>query len=238
MNAWRAAPSSVDADAATIAAAIGDPTRARMLFSLLDGHARTATELALVGNVTPSTASIHLSRLRAHHLVRVQVQGKHRYYSLEGAEVATVLEGLCVLAGRPRAEFTPSTPDHLRAARSCYDHIAGTLGVSLHDRLVVQGWILSDGQGKDAGYDVTPKGARSLAALGLDIDAAHSARRRFAFPCLDWSERRAHVGGALGAALLALALEKKWVTRQRGTRGLQITAVGGRAMLAQFRLRL
>jgi len=227
-----------DAAAAAIAATIGEPARARMLFCLVDGRARTATELALVADVSPSTASAHLNRLKMHDLVRVLVQGKHRYYSLENADVANVLEGLSVLAGGPRAKFAPSTPDHLRLARSCYDHIAGTLAVNLHDRLMTMEWIAPAERGDDRSYDLTAKGARSLQALGMDVDSARATRRRFAFACLDWSERRAHVGGALGAALLTLALEKKWVSRQRGTRGLQITGVGRRAMFSHFGLRV
>jgi DNA-binding transcriptional ArsR family regulator len=231
---------SRDADqaGARIAAAIGEPARAHMLFCLTDGRARTATELALVGGVSPSTASAHLNRLKAHHLVRVLVQGKHRYYSLQDAEVASVLEGLSVLAARTRAKFAPSTPDHLRLARTCYDHIAGSLGVDLHDRLITLEWLVSSSNDERSSYDLTPKGARSLQALGLNLDAAHAARRRFAFACLDWSERRAHIGGGLGAALLMLALEKKWVSRQRGTRALQITGIGRRAMQAQLGLRV
>ena len=231
---------SAEADdaASTIAAAIGEPARARILFSLLDGRARTATELALVGDVSPSTASAHLNRLRAHDLVRVLIQGKHRYYSLEGAEVASVLEGLSVLAGRTRFKFAPRTPDHLRTARTCYDHIAGTLGVALHDRLTTMKWLVPSTRGHDNSYELTPKGTRSLDALGLDLDAARAARRQFAFACLDWSERRAHIGGALGAALLTFALEKKWVARHRGTRSLQVTGVGRRAMLAQLGLQV
>src|ERR1700728_2926716 len=115
-----------------IAAAIGDPGRARMLYSLMDGHARTATELAIVANVSPSTASVHLARLKEERLVKVLRQGKHRYYTLHGAHVASVLEGLSVLAGGARDKFVPRTPSRLCAARTCYDHIAGTLGVALH----------------------------------------------------------------------------------------------------------
>ena len=236
MNVRR--PLDADDAASTIAAAIGEPARARMLFYLADGRARTATELALAGGVSPSTASAHLNRLKQHALVRVVIQGKHRYYSLESPRVATVLEGLSVLAGRPQVKFVPNTPHHLRTARSCYDHIAGALGVELHHRLMTLEWLVPSAGEKDDSYELTAKGSSSLQALGLDLDSIRAARRRFAFACLDWSERRAHVGGALGAALLTLALEKKWLTRQRYTRALEITAIGRRAMLAQFGLRL
>src|ERR1700684_3714286 len=109
-----------------IAAAIGEPARTRMLFCLMDGHARTGTELAIVAEVSPSTASVHLNRLKTERLVKVHVQGKHRYYSLEGPNVAHALEGLSVLAGGPLDKFVPRTPSRLRAARTCYDHVAGT----------------------------------------------------------------------------------------------------------------
>src|SRR3974390_1686206 len=112
------------------AAAIGEPARTRMLLSLMDGHARTSTELAAVAEVAPSTASVHLNRLKTEKLLKVYVQGKHRYYSLASREVAAALEGLSVLAGARRVKFQPSTPNHLHAARTCYDHIAGTLGVA------------------------------------------------------------------------------------------------------------
>ena len=224
--------------ASTIAAAIGEPARARMLYCLMDGRARTATELALVGEVSPSTASAHLNRLKTHDLVRGLNQGKHRYYRLTSGEVASVLEGLTVLAGRTRPALATSAPEHLRSARSCYDHIAGTLGVNLHDRLIALDWLSLAPRGKDGSYELTAKGTRSLEALGIDLDATRTARRRFAFGCLDWTERRAHIGGALGAALLTLALERKWVSHERGTRGLQVTGIGRRALLAHVGLRV
>jgi DNA-binding transcriptional ArsR family regulator len=231
---------SAEADdaASEIAAAIGEPARARMLFCLVDGRARTATELALVADVSPSTASAHLSRLKAHDLVRALVQGRHRYYRLASSEVARALEGLSVLAGRRRGAFTPRTPERLRSARTCYDHIAGTLGVSLHDQLLKLKWLAPSMGGEENSYEVTPQGSRQFEAMGLDLDAASSARRRFAFACLDWSERRAHIGGALGAVLLTLALKRKWVKRQPRSRALELTTTGRRALLAEFGLRV
>jgi DNA-binding transcriptional ArsR family regulator len=216
---------------ARIAAAIGEPARARMLYCLMDNHARTGTELAVVADVSPSTASVHLSRLKTERLVKVLVQGKHRYYSLESAEVARVLEGLSVLAGGVRKPFVPNTPDRLRAARTCYDHMAGTLGVSLHDGLRESGW-LSAGAGET--YELTPPGSKGLRALGIDIEELRRLRRQFASACLDWSERRYHVGGAVGAALLHLALKKKWVTQDLDSRALSVTSLGRREMEARF----
>lgn len=227
-----------DTRAARAAAAIGEPARATMLYCLVDGRARTSTELALVAGVSPSTASVHLHKLEAEHLTKVLVQGKHRYYSLDGPEVADVLEALSVLAGAARGAFVPTTPDHLRAARTCYDHMAGQLGVLLNDRLTELGWIARDHGGAADAYDVTPKGAAALAALGVDVGAARGLRRRFAFACLDWSERRAHVGGAIGAALLHLALAKKWVARDRQSRALHVTAIGHRQLQRELGVRV
>jgi DNA-binding transcriptional ArsR family regulator len=221
-----------------IAAAIGEPARARMLHCLMDGHARTSTELAVVAEVSPSTASVHLSRLKSAHLIKVLVQGKHRFYSLEAPDVASVLEGLSVLAGAPRDKIVHNTPSRLRAARTCYDHIAGTVGVSLHDRLRTLGWLSAGSKSNDYAYDLTSDGTKGVEALGIDIEATRSLRRRFACPCLDWSERRPHVGGALGAALLNVALKRKWVVQDLDSRALSVTNVGRREMRARFGLQL
>ncbi len=209
-----------------------------MLYCLLDGRARTSTELAMVAEVTPSTASVHLQRLKTQRLVKVLAQGKHRYYSLEGANVAAALEALSVLAGGSRSAFVPTAPNPLRAARTCYDHIAGILGVSLHDRFKSLGWISSGPRGHDNGYDLTPAGAKAFASLGMNIDATRTLRRRFAYGCVDWSERRPHVGGAVGAALLDVALKRKWVMQDLNSRALAVTRVGRREMLTRFGLHL
>lgn len=224
-----------DAAVSKIAAAIGEPARARMLYCLLDARARTSTELAMVADISPSTASVHLQRMKAHDLVKLLAQGKHRYYSLGGANVAAALEALSVLAGRRRDPFVPTTPNPLRAARTCYDHIAGTLGVSLHDRLIVLRW-LRPGSAGDNTYDLTRDGVNAFAALGLDVATMRRLRRRFAYACVDWSERRPHLGGAVGAALLNVALDRRWVSRDFHSRALTITKVGQRQMAACFGL--
>jgi len=222
----------MDVAAARIAAAIAEPARARMLYSLMDRRARTSTELAIVAGITPSTASVHLDRLKTARLVRVQAQGRHRYFTLESPAVARLLEGLSVLAGAPR-KFQPNTPVRLRAARTCYDHMAGSLGVALHDRMKALGWI----SGRRA-YDLTDTGGRALESLGVDLPSARASRRRFAFGCLDWSERRSHIGGALGAALLKLALTRKWVVQDLDERSLTVTPVGRRALEKHFGLEI
>jgi DNA-binding transcriptional ArsR family regulator len=214
-----------------IAAAIGEPARARILYCLMDGHARTSTELAIVAEVSPSTASAHLHRLQTERLIKRMIQGKHRYYSLEGPDVANVLEALSVLAGAPRDRFVPNTPNRLRAARTCYDHMAGTLGVAFHDRFVALQW-LSDS------YDLTAKGTEACESLGIDVTATRALRRNFAPACLDWSERRPHIGGALGAALLKVALKRKWVLQDLDSRALGITNRGRREMQSTLGLSL
>ena len=226
--------SYADSGAAKVAAAIGEPARARILYCLMDGRARTSTELAVVADVAPSTASAHLNRLAAAGLVEVLVQGRYRYHSLASAEVAAVLEGLSFLAGGARAQFTPRTPNRLRAARTCYDHLAGEAGVMLHDRFKALGF-LRGGSGTSAGpYDLTSAGAEALEALGVDVEATRALRRRFAYGCLDWSERRAHLGGALGAAVLKVAIRRKWVIQDLDSRALSVTPLGHSQMSARF----
>lgn len=228
---------TADAAASSIAAAIGEPARARMLYCLADGRARTSTELAIVADVSPSTASVHLQRLMSKHLVKVFAQGKHRYYSLEGPSVAAALEALSVLAGGTSKTFVPNTPGPLRAARTCYDHIAGSLGVVLHDRIWAMGWFAQPSVDANS-YDLTARGAEGLEALGVDVDSTRMLRRRFAFACVDWSERRPHLGGAVGAAFLKVALKRKWVTQDLDSRILSVTSFGRREMLARFGLQI
>ncbi len=226
-----------DTSLSAVAAAIAEPARARMLCCLMDGHARTSTELAAVAEVTPSTASVHLARLKEQRLVNVLAQGKHRYYSLAGGSVATALEALMVVAGGSRERFVPRTPSRLRAARTCYDHLAGAVAVLLHDRFKERGW-LEDSPAGDGDYDLTESGAKEIESLGIDVAATQALRRRFACSCVDWSERRPHLAGALGAALLNLALKRKWVVRDLDSRALSVTRIGVREMSTRFGVEL
>ena len=211
--------------AGRIATAIGEPARSRMLFALMDKRARTGTELALVAGITPSTASLHLKQLLRFNLIRVAAAGRHRYYSLASADVARVLEALGVLAG---ASFEPSTPERLRDARTCYDHLAGTLGVALYERLIEKDWL--------RGNEVTLAGARGLYDLYVDVEMLEESRRRLAYPCLDWSERRPHLGGSLGAALLETFIGRKWLKRERDGRAVTVTTLGAREMRGRLGL--
>jgi hypothetical protein len=171
----------------------------------------------------------------------VFAQGKHRYYSLASANVAAALEALSVLAGGTREVFVPNTPNRLRAARTCYDHIAGTLGVALHDRIRAMGWLSAGSRDSakplaDNSYSLTGSGTKAFDELGIAVEETRSLRRRFAYACVDWSERRPHIGGAVGAALLGVALKRKWVIQELDSRALAITRAGRREMRTRFGL--
>ncbi|MGZ0700910.1 ArsR/SmtB family transcription factor [Pseudomonas sp. L5B5] len=223
-----------DRGVSQVAAAIAEPARTRMLCALMDGHARTSTELAAIAEVSASTASVHLAKLKDAGLLRVQVQGRHRYYSLGDPLVARALEALMVIGQGREQRFMPRTPDRLQFARTCYDHLAGTLGVQLHDRLFEAGWLQED----DEGYRVSEAGVEFFRGLDIDVVALAALRRRFACSCLDWSMRRPHLGGALGAALLQALLQRKWLVRDLDSRALALTGTGGRAISKRFGLAL
>ncbi|UQS16880.1 helix-turn-helix transcriptional regulator [Pseudomonas sp. HS6] len=220
-----------DIGVSQVAAAIAEPARTKMLCSLMDGHARTATELATLADVSASTASAHLAKLKDLSLVRLHVQGRHRYYSLADKRVAHALEALMVIGQNPAPTFKPQTPDRLQFARTCYDHMAGTLAVLLHDRLLEGGWLVET---DEQAYRLSESGEALFEGLGIEVRDLSSLRRRFACPCLDWSMRRPHLGGSLGAALLQTALKRKWVTQDLDSRALALTAVGRKEMTARF----
>src|SRR6185437_10169311 len=173
--------------------------------------------------VGASTASVHLATLAKKHLLQMQAQGRHRYYRLSSPEVAAALEALSVIAASPRTRFQPNTPNRLRAARTCYDHMAG----ALHDRFIALRLLAADPRG-DGTYDLTDAGTTAFARLGMDIAHARSSRRRLACACLDWSERRPHIGGAVGAMLLDAALKRRWVVKDMDSRALRLTPSGRR----------
>lgn len=217
---------------AEIAALIGDPGRANMLAAVIDGRALTASELAHVAGITPATASGHLAKLTEGGLLVASKQGRHRYFGLASREVARMLESIMVVAkgqdGRPRA--TPRVPPALVEARTCYDHLAGRLGVALADALVTKSAIVLT---PEAG-EITASGRTFLHACGLPFDTPARGRRLFCRPCLDWSERRPHLAGVLGAGLLDHALGRGWIMRQRDSRAVSVTPVGRRAFAEVF----
>lgn len=219
---------------AEVAALVGDPARANMLCALLGGRALNATELAFAAGVSPQTTSGHLGKLFQAHLVVLMKQGRHRYYRLAGPHVGRMLESIMsvALTGPPRFQPKSKLDDRLRHARTCYDHIAGLLGVALTDRLTEREFIIL---GDEAG-EVTPAGADFLIKLGVDLSGARTKRRLFCRPCLDWTERRPHIGGAVGAALAKRCFELKWIERQRDSRALTITPAGRRGLMEFFAL--
>jgi DNA-binding transcriptional ArsR family regulator len=220
---------------AGIAALIGEPARAEMLTALLSGdQALTATELAGIAGVTKQTASAHLARLLAAGLVALERQGRHRYFRLADRDVAQLLESLMGVAFRTGALRLRSSPREpaLRKARVCYDHLAGDLGVQLLDSLVEQRRLRRRG----AALELTAAGRRWCAEVGIDLEALAHQRRPLCRPCLDWSVRRHHLAGALGAALLGRCLELGWLRRAKDSRVLGLSAAGERAFRERFGL--
>jgi DNA-binding transcriptional ArsR family regulator len=220
-----------------VGALVGDPRRANILSALIDGRALTATELAWTAGVAPATASEHLTKLVAGGLLTVSRQGRHRYFRLAAVEVARMLEAMMVIAnqGEPKdapRRATPRIDPALREARTCYDHLAGRLGVGIADAMVNRGLIVL---GEEAG-EVTASGHAWLAAFGVKVELAGRTRRLLCRPCLDWSERRPHLAGRLGAALCARCEEVGWIERQRDGRAVRVTAKGQLGFAREFGL--
>jgi DNA-binding transcriptional ArsR family regulator len=219
-------------DISIVAALIGNPACANMLMALLAGPALTATELAQEAGLTPSTVSGHLGRLERAGLVATERQGRHRYFRLADPDVAIALEGLMPVAtraGHLRVRTGPRDPE-LRRARSCYDHLAGDLAVKMLDRLLERKLVARRG---DA-LRVTDDGRRFFARAGIDVDALDQGRRPLCRPCLDWSERRSHLSGTLGAAVFQYVLARGWAVHERKTRVVRFTPAGEQKMQAWF----
>lgn len=211
-------------DIATIAALMGDPGRANMLTALMGGQALTAGELAREAGVTAQTASSHLAKLQAAGLLVGRKQGRHNYFALSGDDVAGVIEALMGLAqrtGHTRVRTGPKEPA-MRKARVCYDHLAGELAVSMLGHLTARGFVTETGDD----LTLTVTGRTFMQALGLDVSALSRSRRPLCKGCLDWSVRRTHLAGALGAALLDRFYALGWASRQAGTRLVTFTPRG------------
>ena len=222
-----------------IGALVGDPGRANMLSALLDGRALTASELAWSGGVAASTASEHLAKLVAGGLISVAKQGRHRYFRLASPEIARMLESMMVVANNadpaePRRRATPRIAPNLRRARTCYDHLAGQLGVGIADRLVAQDIVVL---GDEAG-ELTQSGLAWLERFGIAAEPSGRTRRLLCRPCLDWSERRPHLAGRLGAALCRRCGELGWIERERDSRAVLVTPSGLRGFAEVFGLSL
>ena len=227
---------------AEVAAMAGDPARAAMLHALMQGRALTASELAHVAGIAPQTASGHLARMTETGLLAVAKQGRHRYHRLASPGVAHMIEGIMRVASElqpPRRHLSVGPRDTaLRYARTCYDHLAGRLGVSLSDALTSAGYAeLSDESGV-----ITERGLAFLERVGIDVSVmrqrtAMKSGRLLCRPCLDWSERRPHLAGVVGAALCAHSLAEGFVTRIDGTRALRVTPKGLRVYRDKFGIR-
>jgi DNA-binding transcriptional ArsR family regulator len=221
-------------DIASVAALIGGRARAHMLLTLMGGQALTATELAAAASVTKPTASAHLAKLLGARLVGVASQGRHRYYRLADADVAHLLERLIGIADGRGATLTVGPRDPLmRKARVCYDHIAGELGVLAHDSLARRRFLHV---GED-GTELSDAGVDFFTALGIDVESLGAKRRRLCRACLDWSERRYHLGGSVGAALLTHCMDRGWARRARSSRSLIFSASGERSFRRLFPVR-
>jgi DNA-binding transcriptional ArsR family regulator len=221
-----------DAAIAPVASLLADPARVSILFALSDGREISASELALTAGVTAPTASAHLSKLVEGGLVGVRPEGRHRYYRLVRPELIPAMEALAVLAppAAPRTHRQARIGRAVRAARTCYDHLAGRLGVGLTGSLVDRGALQPAG----GHFEVTPEGDHLLRDFGVDVEGARARRRAFAPACLDWSERVPHLAGSLGAALLARLFDLGWIERAPGSRAVRVTREGGLGLARDF----
>jgi DNA-binding transcriptional ArsR family regulator len=212
------------ADVAAVAAALASATRVKMVDLLLDGKAHAAGDLARVAGVTPPTASSHLAVLVDAGLVTMTLQGRQRRFRLQGPQAAEVVEVLSAVA--PRRHRAPHRPagESLRAGRTCYDHLAGRLGMAITDSLVAMSALHVEGNG----FALTATGAELLDRIGVDVAGARTRRRRFAVACLDWTEHRHHLGGSLGAAICARLFDAGWVRRVGADRAAALTEEGSR----------
>lgn len=223
---------------AHIGSLIGDPARASMVVALMDGRALTATELSAIAGVTPQTASSHLSQLVAAGLLVVERQGRHRYHRLATPAIARMVEGMMAVASEtavPRVPAVRTGPrdQAMRRARTCYDHLAGRVAVAIADAMVARGEIDLSADGGE----LTGKGEIFLGKIGLDLSASSArgrGKRVFCRPCLDWSERRVHIAGIVGAALLDHMTDRKWLRPVAGSRAVTITPAGRRDLDALF----
>jgi DNA-binding transcriptional ArsR family regulator len=212
---------------AEIAGLVGDPARATMLSALVDGGALTASELALAARITPQTASTHLAKLTQAGVLSVVRTGRHRYFRLASPAVADMIDGIVAVALQKRPRYRPLSrhASALDAARICYDHLAGRLSVVLADALVARKYVVLD----DDAAKITKTGARAFTEFGIDVPARRSTRL-----CLDWTERRPHIAGALGAAITTRCFDLGWMERMKRSQAVSLTALGRRGLQKTF----
>lgn len=210
-------------DIAKTAQLIGDKTRVNILLALFNVDALPASDLARRANISPQTASSHLSKLLEGNLINLEKHGRHRYYHLASPEVAQVLESLMTIS-KPKRDAEPLEP--LEHGRRCYDHLAGRLGVSVTDAFLSKHWL--EPLGKN--YDLTSKGKNAFTDIGISLESLQKQRRQFARQCLDWTERRHHLAGSLGAAVMDYLLEHKWILSNTDTRVIHVTPKGQKGL--------
>jgi DNA-binding transcriptional ArsR family regulator len=221
-----------DVRIAEVAALVGDPARANILAALMGGQALTAGELVHVTGVSPQTTSGHLGKLTDGRLIACVKQGRHRYYRVATPRVAEMLESIMAVVadGPPRYRPPSKLDDAMRVARTCYDHVAGKLGVCIADALCALGHVTLS----DEGGELSESGVAFLEKFGVDLAAARSRRRIFCRPCLDWTERRPHLGGTVGAVLAQRCFDLKWLQRMPESRALFVTPAGRRGLSETF----
>lgn len=215
-----------------ISTIIGDPVRSVILWTLLDNRAYTAIELANVVETSPQNISIHLSKLVNADLLTVESQGRHKYYKLLNPEIAGVIEGIANLVPKERQKKVTDNNSGIKYCRTCYDHLAGKIGVEITAKLIDKKYIVLDNKS----FLVTDEGKTFFEDLGIDLEGLKKQKRIFAKPCLDWSERKHHFSGSLAAALLNKMFEMDWIRRIDNSRAVSITANGQKALYDKLKL--
>jgi len=213
---------------------IGDATRASILWNLLDGRAFTATELAIAIETSAQNISMHLGKLLDADLISVEKQGRHKYYRFSNKEVAYAVEAMANLIPKPEISAKKKTENYppIKYCRTCYDHLAGKIGVALADSLLEQKIIIE----KNNTFEISPEGEKWFSDFGINIGDAKKQKRIFLKPCLDWSERRYHIAGSVGTLLLNKMLEQDWIRRTANSRVIIITGKGEKEMLKSFKI--
>jgi len=218
---------------AEIAALVGDPARATMVSALLDGRALTASELAFAARITPQTASTHLTKLTEAGLLAVVRNGRHRYFRLASPTVVDMIDGIVAVALQKRPRYRPLSGQAraLSAARICYDHLAGRLSVDLTDSFIAREYVVLD---NDEAAEITTAGIRVFTEFGIELPTLRSAHRHFCRLCLDWTERRPHIAGAIGAAMTKRYFDLGWMERMKRSHAVIVTPLGRWGFLETF----
>jgi DNA-binding transcriptional ArsR family regulator len=217
-----------------IAALIGDPVRATIMWTLLDGKAFTATELAITANTSPQNISMHLAKLVQADLLSVESQGRHRYYKFSRKDIAYAIEAMANLIPQPTAKSKPLDDSNpaIKYCRTCYDHLAGKVGVAVTDSLLKQKIIIESSHD----FTISSKGEKWFTELDIDVKELRQQRRSFLRPCLDWSERRHHIAGSLAASLLDKMLLLDWFRKTKNSRAIIITSKGQKELYNNFKI--